>query len=221
VKIKNIKTNKIIEFYSIIEFARQWNITRNEAYLLIGRHKTIPYKGKWIFIIEENSFGRVIRKNSKEIMAYDLVEKRWIITSSLKEMTTFTGINPSSIMYSVNNRIMMAGYVFRKYKDIGDLPDCKKEEAVLSRKTYLNKKKVKRKKTFFIKDYTTGEVDSINVKKELNPKINLKYGHILDCINKEKNTKIKIHRGFAFKSADDERDWPIFTKEEIEKSKTR
>lgn len=145
VTIKDIKNNTEQTFYSIFELARFLNISRESVYALIGRHQVEPFEEKYIFKINLESFGKVLRVNSKILYLYDYSKKIWIKANSIGLVSIITGIKLGYIRYMLTCKeyFDVAGYFITQYEDRKEYINKKLTEndaIILRKKHYLENK---------------------------------------------------------------------------------
>ncbi len=144
--MKNVITKENFTFYSIYELARYLNVSRESIYALIGRHKVEPFENKFIFEINPESFGKVLRVNSKPLFLYDYSEKTWTKTNSVGLVSVLTGIKNGYINYMLidNEYFNVAGYFITKFEDRKEYIDktITKNDALNLRKEYYAKHRI-------------------------------------------------------------------------------
>lgn len=145
ITITDLLLNKETYYYSTIEAARCLGIPRNDLYTLISRHKTLPYKGRYVFTFNKSAMGAVKRKTTGPIICKDYVLGVYIVADSANEMAMETGINSSSIRKRINSNYherMLGGYDFFYLLDVKNgamFPVFTKESAVISRNRMFSK----------------------------------------------------------------------------------
>ena len=102
-------------YYSIIEVSRKLNISRSLIPALLYRHRKIPYKGRYLFAYDKESFDQVERKK-REVKVYDGVKDRILTYKSLSEASRSIGVVKDSMTNELNvpieKRRTIFGYDF-------------------------------------------------------------------------------------------------------------
>ena len=102
-------------YYSIIEVSRKLNISRSLIPALLYRHRKIPYKGRYLFAYDEESFDQVERKK-REVKVYDGVNDKILTYKSLSELSRSIGVVKDSVLNElkvpIEERRTVFGYDF-------------------------------------------------------------------------------------------------------------
>lgn len=223
VTVTDLQTGEKVTHYAMVEFARKWEIPRNDAKKLISRHQTVPYQGRWLFSLEKEKFGKINRPHIRDVRAFDYVTGQKIIAGDATEMQMATGIHASSISARLRGMMkakgsqekLLGGYIFRYLDDQSPLPEYTPEEAKANREAYLAKVPAMRG-AFDVKDYLTGEIARYETPKAFAEASGFKSGSIEDVVYS--NNK-RLFRGFVLKRVDDESPWPEYSKESAELSR--
>ena len=102
-------------YYSIIEVSRKLNISRSLIPALLYRHRKIPYKGRYLFAYDKESFDQVERKK-REVKVYDGVNDKILTYKSLSELSRSIGVVKDSVLNElkvpIEERRTVFGYDF-------------------------------------------------------------------------------------------------------------
>ena len=222
VLVKDLQSQTTTEYYSISEFARDWDIPRNDAKRLISRHQMNPYQGRWLFCLSKSEKRGVVRKGFNAVKAYDYVEGQELVAVSASQMAFQTGVHQSTINSRIKGdpkaiTLTIGGYGFKAASDTTPWETIDSDVARLEREAYLNRKSVGWNQTgVMVKDYTTGEIRTYTNYKEVVIGEGIVYGTLTDLIRN--NETLKLSKGKVYKSSDDAREFPEFSELDIKKS---
>lgn len=112
ITVTDLVKNETKTYYSIVELCRQFNIRRELIYTLIGRHRKTPLHNRYLFNIDINKFGSVVRVNSVPLLIFDYVNNIWWEDKSFNMAAVITGLKQSTMKYllSLDYSIEIAGY---------------------------------------------------------------------------------------------------------------
>lgn len=227
IEVYDILADETIKYYSIIDFSRQFAISRNEAKTLISRYNKKPYRNRWLFNINHEKIGRINRPHFDRIVAFDYVSGKILYSDDAATMQYFTGVGATTILmrcgkkkYKIKNPDqMIAGYIFKLASDKTEFPKHSKETAIISREKYFSRNLKPKKESVFVKDYRKLNIIEYNKLSEACIKEDVKYNTITELMNS--SSGLFLHKGKCFKRKSDDRNWPVFSDEQILKSMTR
>lgn len=222
VLVKDLESQTTTEYYSISEFARDWDIPRNDAKRLISRHQMNPYQGRWLFCLSKSEKRGVVRKSFNAVKAYDHVEGQELVASSASQMAFQTGIHQTTISVRIKGDSApttktLGGYEFKAISDNTPWEPVDPAIAKQEREAYFNRKPVGWNRTgVVVKDYTTGEIRTYANYKEVVIGEGIVYGTLTDLIRN--NETLKLTKGKVYKRSDDTREFPEFSELDVKKS---
>lgn len=222
VLVKDLHTQTTTEYYAISEFARDWDISRNDAKRLISRHQMNPYQGRWLFCLSKSEKRGVVRKSFNAVKAYDHVEGQELVASSASQMAFQTGIHQTTISVRIKGDSApttktLGGYEFKAISDNTPWEPVDPAIAKQEREAYFNRKPVGWNRTgVVVKDYATGEIRTYANYKEVVIGEGIVYGTLTDLIRN--NETLKLTKGKVYKRSDDTREFPEFSELDVKKS---
>lgn len=222
VLVKDLESQTTTEYYSISEFARDWDIPRNDAKRLISRHQMNPYQGRWLFCMSKSEKRGVVRKSFNAVKAYDHVEGQELVASSASQMAFQTGIHQTTISVRIKGDSApttktLGGYEFKAISDNTPWEPVDPAIAKQEREAYFNRKPVGWNRTgVVVKDYATGEIRTYANYKEVVIGEGIVYGTLTDLIRN--NETLKLTKGKVYKRSDDTREFPEFSELDVKKS---
>lgn len=135
--------NKEVKCYNTLSaMAREWNIPRYLLKNIISRHRTKPWEGKWLFVLDDSNDKKVSRYQKRDIMFKDYETNLITIVDSFETAGNITCVNPSTIRVRLNPRTskssngLLSKYVFKFVNDKTEWPQYSTEEALESERKY-------------------------------------------------------------------------------------
>jgi hypothetical protein len=228
IKATNAISKEIKQFNSLSEAARFFGETRHNFRDKLVRFKNTPWNGIWFFETDSTSDKKLQRYQVRSIIYKDYVTGLITIAADSVTASYQTNVQSGSIVNRTdlnrkhNSRYkLLSRYVFKDLKDETEWPDYTVEEALESERNY----KMKRDRGFqipcLIKFYKTDEIRQYSNIDEAAR--NIVTPRPVSSISTElrwliHNNILDIKEGVVIKSLSDDRPWPIYTDEEINKS---
>lgn len=97
----------------------------------MARHRSVPYLGRYTFVVDDSSDKKLDRYQKKPVIAKDYSNGSITIYSSFTEAGEKTGVKSGTIRYRIVNKVpgLFHGYVFKDAEDVDSLwPEFSPEE---------------------------------------------------------------------------------------------
>lgn len=223
VDVTDITTGETIQYYSIVELSRQWNLPRNTIRHLIFNHSEVPYKDRWLFKIDKSRLGKINRPHHNRLIAKNYIDDTIVETSNANEMHYLTGVLGNTVLTNIRRSSpkppLVNGYVFLYKTPDVEFPDYSKEEAICSKEKYQTYRSKPKALFYILKDYVTNEIREYINLRELSNAAGISYDVCIAAIVNK--TSLNIRNGKAFKKNFDTREWKEYSNEVIELSTTQ
>lgn len=216
--VKDHKTGEVVEYYSINEFAREFNVSKTKAQTLLSNYSDVKYEDRYTF--ERDLDGRVVNRHKwvKDIMALDYSCRKLIVAKDSVMMERQTGVKRATILYNLRqgNQKLVGGFLFRYMGYVDEWPKFTQEEIERSICEF-KEKPIAREKRFGVKvlDYNTSNVIEYLTFKEAEEKEGFGRGIVQYLLNQKPNS---LYKGRSVKYRDDTEPFKEFSKEEIQAS---
>ena len=131
VEVYDHKDGVTIEFYSMAELARSFNLTKNQTWTVITNHQVKRYLDRYTFKfvnpggVESNKHARV-----KAVKALNYVTKELIIANDLAQLELLCGVKRNTIYYNLTRgkTELVRGHVFLYMDSTLPFPDFTPEQ---------------------------------------------------------------------------------------------
>lgn len=228
VEATNIVTGETRKYHSFSEMARQWNTSRHLLRTIVAIHKypNNPYKGEWVFTVDDSSDKALQRHQANEVICKDYITGKLLICRDAHEMGVMIDVQPGTIVTrtrptsKLKDRLL-SNYVFKRLDDKSEWPNYTIEEALASRESYLENLKKGKYTSCIVKNYITGKEEHYKTITEAAIVIyedmkNVTLSTVIKMlIYRLQRQQLTLYYGYGIKKSDDVRPWPEYSEDEI------
>jgi hypothetical protein len=142
IEAHNVNTHEIKYYHTLSAMAREWCIPRHSLRNIISRHRSTPWEGQWLFVLDDSSDKKVSRYQKRDVAFKDYVSGVITIVDSFERAGSITCVNPSTIRVRLNPKTskssnsLLSRYVFKLIDDKTEWPKYSVAEALESEKKY-------------------------------------------------------------------------------------
>lgn len=139
IEVLDTVTGERMLFHTLSHFSRTLGIGRNVARDVVARHRSKPWNGRYLFVLDDSSDRKVERHQRSSVIFKDYLTGNVTICDSYSQASTLTGVKMLSLRYSAIRGLdrLLSGYVFRMDgKNDAPFPEYSDEEIASSIKKY-------------------------------------------------------------------------------------
>ena len=144
-------------FHSLSSAARYFGLTRHNFRTILANHRSVPYKGTYIFMVDNTSDSKLNRYQRKAVVVKDYRTNTITVYRDSEMAGVMTGTKSTAIRFRLyskhfkgNSETLLNGCLFQKMSDHVIWPEFTPDEVQESVKAYSQGKKNPRKKSLFL-----------------------------------------------------------------------
>lgn len=219
VEMLDIETNEVTHFRSNNAVGEFFQMTKSHGKHIVQGHRSIPYRGRYLFKNVGN-YKKQNLKNLREVYVINLHKGEFHRLEGLSQTFHMTGLTIRDTRYrlTINRVEPVNGYIFAYVENLNSLFKAleviTQEDVIRSIEDYKEIKLFPRhNEGWLYKDYASGKVKEIAYTKDLAKLLNIALSRLQGKLRLK--NELKLIKGYSFKRKNDDRDFPIFTSEEI------
>lgn len=139
IEVIDITVGKKTVFHTLSHFSRTMGIGRNVARDVIARHRSIPWKGQYLFVLDDSADRKVERHQRSPVVFKDYLTGEVVVCDSYTKAAELTGVKMLSLRNSAMRGAdrLISGYVFRlPMKNSDPFPEYRTDEITASVRKY-------------------------------------------------------------------------------------
>lgn len=143
IELVDLVNNEVKQFNSLSSLSRVFGLSRYELRQVAAKHRDLPYKGQYLFIVDDSSDKKISRHQTRPVAYKDYVTGNVFIADSSVDASIKTGVKSGTITLRTSDRCsletqnkLLSRYVFKPLKENIDWPKYSPEEALQSERIY-------------------------------------------------------------------------------------